>query len=132
MHAARQPRSWLIFDVGQNMASPPASVHNQALWQKHRRRVGALAQRIITGEVGVIDGARQMLKFQVWLHATSDADFKIFAGVDSESHHLPIGEVRKHWTAEALKKKDEEITALEDFYRDQVVKAAAQIRAKYE
>ena len=111
---------------------PPATVRNEPLWQKHRRKVRALAQRIAAGEMGVIDGARQMLKFQVWLHVRDDEDFRIFVGVDSESHHLPIGDVRKHWQADALKKKDEEIRSLEDYYRKDVVEAAVRIRAKYE
>ena len=114
------------------MIAPPPTVRNEPLWQKHRRKVRALAQRIISGEVGVIEGSRQMLKFRVWLHAGEDEDFLIFVGVDSESHHLPIGGVRAHWQPEALKEQDEEITALEAFYHKQVVEAAERIKAKYE
>ena len=114
------------------MLAPPRTVRNEPLWQKHRRQVRALAQRIIAGEVGVIDGSRQMLKFRFWLHAGEDEDFLTFVGVDSESHHLLIGDVRAHWQPDALKKKDEEIAALEEFYRKHVVEAAARIKAKYE
>ncbi len=113
------------------MISPPSTVHNADLWQKHRRKVRALAQRIISGEVGVIEGSRQMAKFEVWLHARSDEDFRVFAGVNSESDHLPVGEARKHWSSEALLQKDQEILSLEDFYRNEVIAAAHRIRTKF-
>jgi hypothetical protein len=114
------------------MISPPATVRNEQLWRKHCRQVRTLAHRIISGEVGVIEGSREMLKFQQWLHDWEDEDFRIFVGVDSESHHLPVGRVRDHWQPEALKKKDEEVRALEDFYRKDVVEAAVRVKAKYE
>jgi len=114
------------------MIAPPPTVKNEPLWKKHCRKVRALAQRIISNEVGVIEGSRQMLKFRVWLQAEKDEDFLTFVGVDSESHHLPVGNVRTHWQPEALEKKDEEIAALEEFYRKNVVEAAARIKAKYE
>jgi hypothetical protein len=113
------------------MVSPPATVRNEQLWRKHCRQVGALARRIVSGEVGVIEGSRRMLKFRQWLHAWEDEDFRIFVGVDSVSHHLPVGEVRVHWLPDALKKKDEEIRALEDYYRKDVVEAAAHVEVKY-
>jgi outer membrane biogenesis lipoprotein LolB len=114
------------------MITPPPTIKNEPLWQKHRRQVRALAWRIIEGQVGVIEGSRQMLKFQFWLHAGDDEDFRVFRGVDSETDHLPVGRVREHWNAEALKKKDEEIAEVEDFYRQDVIAAATRIRAKYE
>ena len=97
------------------MNNPPSSVHNKQLWQKHRRKVRALAQRIIDGEVGVIEGSRQILGYQIWLHAKEDIDFLIFRTVYSETAHLPVGRVRDLWSRDALIEKDQEINSIECF-----------------
>jgi hypothetical protein len=113
------------------MAVPPSTVRNLQLWKKHCRQVRALAQRIVDGKVGVIEGSRQMLTYQQWLHAWEDQEFKIFGVADSETHHLPIGKVRDHWSPNALREKDKEIRLVEDRYRNGVIEAAIQIQKKY-
>ena len=50
-----------------------------------------------------------------------------FAGIDSETDTLPIGEVRKKWSREALDRKDREIKEAELIYRDSAMSAAADI-----
>jgi hypothetical protein len=114
------------------MISPPSTIKNVQLWRKHRRKVRALAQRIIDGKVGVIEGSIQMGAFQVWLHATEDVDFGVFRAVYFASTDLPIGKVRELWEPAALKEKDEKIRKVEDSYRAKVVRAATIIKAKYQ
>ena len=113
------------------MISPPPTVRDLELWAKHCAEVRALAQQIIEGEVGIIEGSRRMLAYRTSLHAGDAEEFRIFRGVESESDHLPIGKVRELWSASALREKDVEIKAFEDFYRQQVVEAATKIRQKY-
>lgn len=113
------------------MISPPATIRNLQLWQKHRRKVRALAQRIIDGKVGIIEGSRQILLYQTWLHAREDETFDVFRAIDSETGHLPIGKVRDHWSPDALKEKDKEIKEVEDFYRESAIRAAIRVREKY-
>jgi hypothetical protein len=105
--------------------------HNEQLWKKLCRKVRALARRIIEGKVGVIEGSRQMLTYQQWLHAWEDQEFFIFRAVDSETHHLPIGKVRDHWLPKALKEKDKEINSIEESYRKRTIQAAKKIHKKY-
>jgi len=114
------------------MITPPPTVHNKQLWLKHCRKVRALAQRIIDGKAGIIEGSRQMFRYQTWLHAGGVEEFQIFRVVDSDTDHLPFGKVRELWAADALKEKDIEIKSIEDFYRKQVIEAAVKIRQKYE
>ena len=114
------------------MITRPSTVHNQQLWLKHCRKVRALAQRIIGGQVGIIDGSRQMLTYKYWLHAGDDPDFLIFKVVDSETHNIPVGKVREHWSAEALQEQDIKGQKIENLYRARAIDAAARIQRKYE
>ena len=113
------------------MAIPPSTVRNLQLWKKHCRKVRALAQRIIENKVGIIEGSRQMLVYEQWLHAWEETDFGVFRAICSESNHLPIGKVREHWSLSALKKKDKETARIEDHYRDWIIEASKQIQKKY-
>ena len=118
--------------LAERMIAPPPTIKNVQLWRKDCRKVRALAQRIIDGQVGVIEGSIQMGAFQTWLHATEDKDFKVFRAVYSDSTDLPIGDVRKFWDPTALNKKDQMIHEVEERYRRSVIEAAQRIKEKYE
>ena len=47
--------------------------------------------------------------------------------IDSETDALPVGEVRREWSPDALKRKDKESTEAEDFYRDSAINAATKL-----
>lgn len=86
----------------------------------HRQRVAliALAQAMLRGEVGVLDGCQRMLglasRAAVEEH---DPDLIVFHGIHSQEDHLPIGSVRQYWNAEALARADLEIAEAEDCHR---------------
>ena len=61
-----------------------------------------------------------------------DEDFLMFVGIESATDHLPVGEVRKHWAADALVLKDAEIKEAEAFRRDLALKAAQNLILRYE
>jgi hypothetical protein len=48
----------------------------------------------------------------------------VFTAIDSETDTLPIGEVRQHWSREALERKEPEISEAEDYYHDTAIEAA--------
>jgi len=72
-----------------------------------------------------------MLGYRLWMKEEKNKAWDIFWVVDTESDHLPIGAPRQYWDKEVLKKKDEEIKELEEFYRNAVIDAARQIRDEY-
>jgi aspartyl/asparaginyl beta-hydroxylase (cupin superfamily) len=113
------------------MAAVPKTFKNAALYQKRCRKLRALAQRIITGKVGVIEGSHQMGVHRQGLHAWNDANFAIFETVNRESIHLPVGKARSSWDAKALLAKDGEIARLEEAYRVKVVSASASLQKHY-
>jgi hypothetical protein len=106
--------------------------HNPAKFLKECKRLRALCQRIIDGEESVIEGSRKMVTYRFWMKEEGNIGWSIFTGVSSESDHLPLGAVRRHWAADALKQKDERIMKLENFYRENVIEAARRIRDQYQ
>jgi hypothetical protein len=60
-----------------------------------------------------------------------DNDVLVFVGIDSESDHFPLGDVRRHWSAEALKAKDEELKNYELRVRERAFRACESFIARY-
>jgi hypothetical protein len=87
--------------------------------QVARARAVDLATRVLEGLESPLVAARElsMLRFSVGL-PDDDADFLAFAGVDSETDALPIGQARKHWAPAALAEKAEEIARAEKWALD--------------
>ena len=100
---------------------------------EQQHEIVRVARRIVDGSVGVIAGAREMTRVHFRSHSKEkDEEFLVFVGIDSETDHLPVGEVRKHWSAEALAQKDAEIKEAEDFFRDRALTAARVLIQRYE
>ena len=101
----------------------------------HLQRVRALdaARAIISGQRSVIDGCRFLtaLRFELELPDVSK-DFDPIVGIDSDSDHLPVGESRQYWAADALERKDIEIAEFESSYREYAIQACAVLIAKLE
>jgi len=110
---------------------PPPTVDDVESWLKRCQEMKDLAQKIINGEIGGIAGSRQMAAYRDSLHVWDAEEFRIFCGIDSETDHLPIGHVRQHWSAAALKEKDAEIKGMEDSYRARAVESAIKILEKF-
>ena len=109
-----------------------ATIYNE----EHRRlasgKIVATAQRVLAGELGIVAGARQLSRLRFDVGAEHDSDFIFFVGVDSETDHLPVGEVRSRWSADALKAKDEELRAYEASVRDQARRVCQSLIQRYE
>ena len=60
-----------------------------------------------------------------------DPDLVIFGVVASSCDHLPLGDVRKLWSNDALAKADAEIASLSAFYRSEVVDACSNVIARF-
>jgi hypothetical protein len=97
-----------------------------------RRKVLDLATDILGGRIGLIEGSRALshLRHEVEVKEP-DRDFLIFVGVDSETDHLPIGEERKSWDAEALAAKDQEIQEFEASVREDIMAACRNLIARF-
>jgi hypothetical protein len=86
---------------------------------------------VLSGCCGIVEGARRLSGLEHRLAAEHDPDFTFFFGVDSETDHLPLGDVRKRWAADALRKKDEELSSLEGFFRADALCACRNLILKF-
>ena len=97
-----------------------------------QQHVIEVASAILRGELGVIEGSRLLCSFR--FHVSSldhDPDFRPFVGIDSETDHLPIGDVRRHWAADALANMYQEIQAAEAFYHDTAIAGCDRLLSRF-
>jgi hypothetical protein len=55
-----------------------------------------------------------------------------FVVIDSETDHLPMGDVRQRWAPDVLARKDVEIQEAEAFYRDCAFAACERLLARFD
>jgi hypothetical protein len=75
---------------------------------RNRQRVAQCAQRLLDGQIGVVEAAHRIGAFSEEDLAVDqfDPDFFTFVLIRSETDALPVGDVRRHWAPDALVKKD--------------------------
>jgi hypothetical protein len=94
--------------------------------------VVSTARAILSGSIGVVEGARQFCKLGHALGVDRDPDFTFFVGLESETDHLPVGEVRRHWAEDALRRTDEELRGCEAFYRANAFRVCQSLIQRYD
>lgn len=92
---------------------------------KIRVHILRIAKQLIAGQIGAASRELGYLRHEVEPQLAKI--LLTFTGIDSETDALPVGEVRKEWSPDALQRKDKEIAEAEDFYRDSAVNAATEI-----
>ena len=98
----------------------------------NRQKVVALARDLLAERIGIVQCSRALAFLSHRVGAAQfDTDFLLFVGIDSETDHLPIGEVRRHWAADALATKDAELAEAEAFYRPQALEACVRLIARF-
>jgi hypothetical protein len=101
--------------------------HNLERRANAKSRILSLAKLLLSGQLGVIAASRELGPLRHEVEAGIAEVLVTFAGIDSETGTLPIGEVRQHWGPEALDRKDREIREAEEFYRDTAMQAATRL-----
>lgn len=101
--------------------------------EEQEQEIVRVAHRLLSGEVSIIEGSREMTRVHFRSHSDErDEEFLTFIGIASETDHLPVGDVRRHWAEDALVLKDTEITEAEEFFRERAIKAARILIHRYE
>ncbi|HXD01538.1 MAG TPA: hypothetical protein VN048_19540 [Verrucomicrobiae bacterium] len=100
--------------------------------EDRRREMVRVAREILNGRIGIVAGARQMTGLRFPSKLEKDEAMLVFVGIDSESDHLPLGDVRRHWDEEVLKTKDEELRRFELSMKEQAFRACENLIAKYD
>src|SRR5690348_1498703 len=96
----------------------PAWVTNEEEWTELCREITARSRDLLESRLGILEVARQLVALGHSVRAEHDPDFITFTAIDSESDHLPVGSFRREWAPDALERKDAEIRALEERWRD--------------
>jgi hypothetical protein len=101
-----------------------------------QRQLGAeavrLADGIQSGDVDFLWGVRRLaaLRFDIF-SCERDEDFLLFAGIDSETDHLPHIGMRDTCAPAWLEKCDQEISDVESLYRQSVSAACKRISSRF-
>jgi len=77
------------------------------------------------------EAARILSRSRFVLDAKNDPDFLVFVSIDSETDHLPVGEMRNHWNPGVLVLKDWELAEAEKLHRIQAYDACKSLIEKY-
>src|SRR3990172_6185804 len=105
---------------------------DKELIEEARTRLMKTAEGILDGSIGIVEGCRMMNEFIEFAELNIDEDDRVtFQSVESQTDHIPVGEVRKLWNEEALKKKDEEIKKIEIIFTRIVKDSCSFILNKY-
>lgn len=98
-----------------------------------QRRAIAVAEAILRGDVGIIEGARQLsaLAHDLVEDWRVDPDFLVMGALDSETDHLPVGKARELWDPGALKEKDALVQRIEAEARHNVEQACRNIIRRF-
>jgi len=92
-----------------------------------KSQILSLAKQLLSGQLGVIAASRELSPLRHRVETDLAEVLVVFTGIDSETDALPIGEVRQHWSPDALERKDREIADAEKFYRDTAIEAATRL-----
>lgn len=95
--------------------------------ESDHRRVKEIAQTVLDGRTTVLEAVRALVSLAHTDAVTDVEDRKFIIGIESETDHLPVGEVRKLWASSALKEKDVEIARAEELYRDEFLETCRRI-----
>jgi Protein of unknown function (DUF2489) len=92
-----------------------------------KTQILSFAKQLLSGQLGVIAASRELSPLRHEVETEVAEVLVAFTAIDSETDALPIGEVRQHWSPEALERKDREITQAEEYYRDKAIEAATRL-----
>lgn len=83
-----------------------------------------IAKQVSSGQIGIIAGARALTALGGKLGDDVEQALSVFRLIDGETNHLPVGDVRAYWAADALRLKDQEIARAERTYKERAITAA--------
>jgi hypothetical protein len=95
--------------------------------EPERQRARDVAQALLDGRTTILEAVRALVSLAHTDAIADVEDRRFIIGIESETDHLPVGEVRKLWAPSALKEKDVEIGRAEERYRADFLEACQRI-----
>lgn len=73
--------------------------------EKARAKLVELCEAMLSGQLSYLEGAVKVCQLQHQIRVPDfDPDIMAFIAIRSETDHLPLEQVRHHWSAETLQK----------------------------
>lgn len=94
-------------------------------------RIAGIARGMCSGEVGLVEGSRELVQLIGRLDERDDELFAPIVAVESETDDLPLGEARLHWSEEALRRKDAAVAAYLREVRAEILEACEALVRRY-
>ena len=95
--------------------------------ESDHRKAREIAQSVLDGRTTVLEAVRALVSLAHTDAVADVEDRRFIIGIESETDHLPVGEVRALWASSALKKKDVEIARAEELYRSDFLETCRRI-----
>ena len=98
-----------------------------------RTEIVSIARRIVAKEIDPLLGCRLIVRHQGSLLDVErqDPSLLVLVGVESETDHFPLGEVRSHWDPSALAQQDRQRAEYLQRVEKDVLDACRAIIVKY-
>lgn len=93
----------------------------------NRSELMAVALAMIGGHIHLIEGLRKICTLRYDIDELNNDVFNPICGMESETDHFPLGEVRKYCDASYLQKMDEDLRHYLDDAKDDIIKACKDI-----
>jgi hypothetical protein len=85
---------------------------------------------MLEGRLSFLEGAVRITQLRHNACLDDDEDASIFVAIESETDHLPLGEVQKLWDQDALEKLQPTIESWEKYARDEGLEACKRLAKK--
>jgi hypothetical protein len=111
----------------------PEKLSHEEYVKRQRTELVRVAKGILNGTIPILEGARAIssLGGEVGL-PEDDEDLMTFVLIDSDTDHLPVGDTRQHWAADALAEKDQEIESAESWYHQMAIDSCRRLLFRLE
>lgn len=99
---------------------------------KNRQDLVALCRAMISGELSYFEGALRVcpLRFNIGV-SEDDPDLMVFAGISSETDHLPPKHIQHRWSREALQRLQPEFERTEVWAKSFASKACENLIERF-
>ena len=106
--------------------------HSYADYERRKSELLDVAHGILNGEVGILEGSHAIAAIRHVIDPEQrDEDLLGLAGVESQTDHLALGDLRGRWDPELLIEKEAEIARWESFFRSTVLECCRCIISSY-
>ena len=83
-------------------------IHSEYI-EKKRDELITVANRVIVGEVPLLEGVRKIHNLSSLIEERDNPVFLRIRGIESQTDHYPVGEVRNQYNPDSLRKLDHDL-----------------------